>query len=152
LTVFIRIDFNNEFTSLNSKFNNIIKNAILLLDIGASGLEFTRYYGYGNEIPYDENLADINFYKLEQRLFSIRPKIEFKLSQSVNRDQTGSLMGVNNSLGSIGQITTPIMGGAIIEYLDAWILPILSASIFAFMQLFWYVENVQIWTGDITAA
>ena len=66
-----------------------------------------------------------------------RPILASKLTKSVQREKTGSLLGVNNSLGSIAMITTPIIGGAIIDFLPAWILPYLSALIFALMLVFW---------------
>ena len=66
-----------------------------------------------------------------------RPILTSKLTKVVKREETGSILGVNNSLTSIGQIFCPILGGLIIQYLPSAILPITSATIFALIFLFW---------------
>ncbi len=66
-----------------------------------------------------------------------RPILTSKLTKSVNKEETGSVLGVNNALSSIGQIITPILGGALIQYLPSFFLPTLSAIIFVIMFIQW---------------
>jgi DHA1 family tetracycline resistance protein-like MFS transporter len=65
-----------------------------------------------------------------------RPILTSELTNSVMQKETGAILGVNNSLNSVAQIITPIVGGFIIEYLPSQTLPLLSAIIFASLILF----------------
>ncbi|MFW9832253.1 MAG: MFS transporter, partial [Candidatus Thorarchaeota archaeon] len=65
-----------------------------------------------------------------------RPILTSQLTNNVTQKETGTILGVNNSLTSIAQITAPILGGFIIEYLPSQILPLLSATIFASLLVF----------------
>ena len=65
-----------------------------------------------------------------------RPLLTSRLTNSVTQKETGAILGVNNSLISVAQIITPIIGGLIIEYLPSQTLPLLSAIIFALLILF----------------
>jgi len=67
----------------------------------------------------------------------IRPILTSKLTKTVKREETGSVLGVNNALTSIGQIIAPILGGIILQFLPTQTLPILSAAIFALIFLLW---------------
>jgi len=67
----------------------------------------------------------------------VRPILTSKLTKTVKREETGSVLGVNNALTSIGQIIAPILGGFILEFLPTQTLPILSAVIFALIFLMW---------------
>ncbi len=81
-----------------------------------------------------------------------RPILMSKLTSTVDREETGSLLGVNNSLTSIGQIVTPILGGIMLQFLPTQILPISSAIIFTLIIILWKwiiitsdkVENVEL--------
>ena len=76
----------------------------------------------------------------------VRPILTSKLTKAVKKEETGSLLGVSNSLTSIGQIITPILGGLILHFLSSQILPTLSAIIFALIFLIWrwaFVNSVQ---------
>jgi DHA1 family tetracycline resistance protein-like MFS transporter len=66
-----------------------------------------------------------------------RPILTSKLTNTVKREETGSLLGVNNSLTSIGQIITPILGGIMLQFLPTKIVPTLSAAIFVLMIILW---------------
>ncbi|MBN1800398.1 MAG: MFS transporter [Candidatus Lokiarchaeota archaeon] len=66
-----------------------------------------------------------------------RPIFTSKLSKSVNKEATGSLMGVNNSLTSIVQIISPILGGILIQFLPSLFLPALSAILFVILLILW---------------
>ena len=65
-----------------------------------------------------------------------RPILTSELTNSVTQKETGTILGVNNSLTSIAQIITPILGGFVVEYLPTQILPLLSAIIFSSLLLF----------------
>ena len=65
-----------------------------------------------------------------------RPILTSKLTNSVTKKETATVLGVNNSLTSVAQILTPIAGGFIIQYLPSQTLPILSALFFASLLLF----------------
>jgi DHA1 family tetracycline resistance protein-like MFS transporter len=66
-----------------------------------------------------------------------RPILTSKLTNTVKREETGSLLGVNNSLTSIGQIITPILGGTVLQFLTTQTLPIISATIFILIIILW---------------
>lgn len=70
-----------------------------------------------------------------------RPILTSKLTKSVTKSETGSLLGVNNALASIGHIITPIAGGAIIRYLPSQTLPTLSGVTFSFIFLLIYLNR-----------
>ena len=76
----------------------------------------------------------------------VRPILTSKLTKAVKKEETGSLLGVNNALASIGQIITPILGGLILLFLPPQTLPFFSAVIFALIFLIWrwaFVNSVQ---------
>jgi DHA1 family tetracycline resistance protein-like MFS transporter len=66
-----------------------------------------------------------------------RPILTSKLTNTVKREETGSLLGVNNSLTSVGQIITPILGGIMLQFLPTQILPTVSAVIFSLIIFLW---------------
>lgn len=66
-----------------------------------------------------------------------RPILSSRLSKSVSKKETGSIMGVNNALNSFAQIVTPILGGAILTNLPSILLPAMSATVFIIMFIFW---------------
>ncbi len=65
-----------------------------------------------------------------------RPILTSRLTNFVTQKETATILGVNNSLNSVAQIITPILGGLLIEYLPSQTLPLLSATIFASLLLF----------------
>lgn len=66
-----------------------------------------------------------------------RPILTSKLSKSVERKDTGALMGVNNALGSIAMVITPILGGALLFYVASQSVPALSAALFCLIFVLW---------------
>lgn len=65
-----------------------------------------------------------------------RPILISSLTNSVTQKETATILGVNNSLTSIAQIVTPIVGGFMIEYLPPQILPLTSALFFVSILFF----------------
>lgn len=80
----------------------------------------------------------------------VRPILTSKLSKSVGREETGSLLGVNNSLSSIAQILSPILGGLILQYLPSQTLPAISASLFFLIFVFWLLRFTKPIQGETT--
>ena len=68
-----------------------------------------------------------------------RPILTSELTTNVTQKETATILGVNNSLNSVAQIITPILGGFIIEYFPSQTLPLLSAIIFA--SLIFFLRN-----------
>lgn len=67
----------------------------------------------------------------------VRPILTSKLTKSVQKEETGSLLGVNNSFSSISMIITPILGGLILQFLPSQMLPSISALSFLLIFLIW---------------
>ncbi len=65
-----------------------------------------------------------------------RPILISSLTNSVPQKETATILGVNNSLTSIAQIITPIVGGFMIEYLPPQLLPLTSAVFFVSILFF----------------
>jgi DHA1 family tetracycline resistance protein-like MFS transporter len=65
-----------------------------------------------------------------------RPILTSKLTNNVKQRETATILGVNNSLNSLAQIITPILGGFIIQYFPSQTLPLLSAIIFVSLMFF----------------
>jgi len=81
-----------------------------------------------------------------------RPILTSKLTKTVKREETGSILGVNNALTSIGQIISPILGGLLLQFLPTQMLPYLSAVIFGIIFLIWewaFVNSVQKEEGQV---
>ncbi|MHA2127619.1 MAG: MFS transporter [Promethearchaeota archaeon] len=66
-----------------------------------------------------------------------RPILTSKLTKAVKREETGSLLGVNNALGSLAQVIAPILGGVTLQFLPTPTFPILTVVIFGLMFLLW---------------
>lgn len=71
----------------------------------------------------------------------IRPVFMSKLTNSVDKKETGTLLGVNNSLTSIVHSITPVLGGVIIYYLPSQILPMISIIFFFALLIFTRNQN-----------
>lgn len=70
-----------------------------------------------------------------------RPILTSKLTNSVPQNQTGTILGVNNSLVSLSQIITPSLGGFILEYGKSAYLAELSALTYMALLVFWYANR-----------
>jgi len=78
----------------------------------------------------------------------VRPILTSKLTKTVKREETGSILGVNNALSSFGQIITPILGGLILQFFPTQLLPITSALLFVLIFLLWRWAFVKPFQGD----
>jgi len=61
----------------NSEFNSLIKGAQVKFDVLTTELQFTKYYGYGNETSYDSELETDEYYKMAQEYVNIKPGLKF---------------------------------------------------------------------------
>jgi outer membrane protein assembly factor BamA len=66
-----------------STFTQVLRKAWLHLDAEFTQLRFTKYYGYGNETFYSDDLEDNDYYKLSQEMIFIQPHISFHLNNKV---------------------------------------------------------------------
>lgn len=64
---------------INGIFNSVIKNSSIKIDLTASELNLTKYFGYGNKTDYSVELENDNFYRLQQKLIEFKPSINFSL-------------------------------------------------------------------------
>ena len=71
----------------------------------------------------------------------IRPVLTSKLTNSVTKNKTATILGVNNSLTSIAQIITPIAGGFILQYMSSQIIPIISVLFFLILLGFSQIKD-----------
>ncbi len=82
-------------------FNSLIKNASLGLELTSTELTLTKYYGFGNETNYDDNLEKTNYYRLEQKLIEVKPSILFHLFDTGTIDFEFSYTYQNSALDNI---------------------------------------------------
>lgn len=68
-----------------------------------------------------------------------RPILMSKLTYSVTKKETATILGVNNSLNSVAHILTPIVGGLIIQNFPSQVIPILAALFF--LTLLFFLRN-----------
>ncbi|UYP47571.1 Multidrug resistance protein MdtG [Candidatus Lokiarchaeum ossiferum] len=61
-----------------------------------------------------------------------RPILTSRLTKSVKQSESATILGISNALNSLGQILTPIIGGAVLLHLNPNFLPLLSAIGFIF--------------------
>jgi hypothetical protein len=70
--------------SYKGDFYSLIKNTKVHLALFRSKLLLTRYYGYGNETPFDIDLEANDFYQINQELTSFHPEINIFLTKNVS--------------------------------------------------------------------
>jgi len=71
----------------------------------------------------------------------LRPILVGTVSQSAPRQHQGAVMGVLNSLGSVAQISGPLIGGTILNYLSPGTLGVLSCLLISFSLLLNFKET-----------
>ncbi len=63
----------------NGRFNSLVSGVGVNVNLLATGLTLTNYYGFGNETDYSHDLEEIDYYELEQGLFQFGATLEFGL-------------------------------------------------------------------------
>ncbi|MDZ4713061.1 MAG: BamA/TamA family outer membrane protein [bacterium] len=98
-------------------FHKLIHRSRVQLFVKASELDFNRFYGFGNETARDEELAERNFYKTNQKDYSFEPIISVSsyknfsinfnsvLRSSDVKINNEQFAGINNVYGT-GKLTT----------------------------------------------
>jgi len=81
LYAFLPKSYNVEYSG---KFIDVFGATDLLLDIKKNELDFTNYFGFGNENPFDINRYDNKYYRLQQEYVLINPQFRFHLSKSTD--------------------------------------------------------------------
>ena len=61
-------------------FYSLIKNADVSLNFKKSELDLIKFFGYGNETPYNKELDSKEFYLLTQKLTGLYPQAHFNIS------------------------------------------------------------------------
>jgi len=73
----IKLNSANLFYKLISK--SWIKGAETNIEASFTQLHLVKYYGFGNETPYSEELEENDFNEVKQNLFYIEPSVDFHL-------------------------------------------------------------------------
>ena len=63
-------------------FYSLVRNGRLNLRVIYSTLFATRYFGFGNETSFNDDLIKTDFYRIEQELFTIFPMFYYNFSQN----------------------------------------------------------------------
>lgn len=74
----------NRFTAeFTSDFYTLIPGTHFSMNARASELEVLKFFGIGNETPFNRQLADDGFYKLRQVQYSFRPELRVPLATTM---------------------------------------------------------------------
>ncbi|MBI4547224.1 MAG: BamA/TamA family outer membrane protein [Ignavibacteriae bacterium] len=101
-----RVDYTGEF-------NSLIKGAHVLLHARVSQLDHLKFFGFGNETPFDADLHRNGFYNVRLEQFSFEPSIDFFIHRDTNYTITmtvgGTIKYVESDLddGSFLKLTQP---------------------------------------------
>lgn len=71
----------------DGNFYSLVRSGRLNLSVTATEQFFIRYFGYGNESSFESELEEKNYYRVNQKLFSVFPTMYYSFSNSV----TGSI-------------------------------------------------------------
>jgi hypothetical protein len=66
----------------SGNFYSLVRNGRLNLRVIYSTLFATRYFGFGNETSFNNDLIKSDFYRIEQELFTIFPMFYYNFSQN----------------------------------------------------------------------
>ena len=101
----------DKFTiTYNALFNNIFKN--ISLKFLASGTEHytSRYFGYGNETSYTEELEEADFYEVDQELLILRSVFIYQLTNNLNSSFGISAVKTETNLNTRALLTSSKFG------------------------------------------
>ena len=71
----------------------------------------------------------------------IRPLMIGEVSRKSPKDEQGAVLGVANSLGSIAQIISPLIGGYVLTFFPAFTLPLISSFFVSLVLIFIIRKN-----------
>lgn len=81
LYAFLPKSYNIEYYG---EFIDVFGDTDFLVDINKNELNFTNYFGFGNENPYSQDLYDNKYYRLEQEYVLVNPRLRFHLSKATS--------------------------------------------------------------------
>lgn len=62
-------------------FNSLIEGVTVRINAFRSLIDFTHFFGFGNETTFDKNLYDSQFYVIDQKIWALNSYIETPLSR-----------------------------------------------------------------------
>lgn len=84
--------------SVEAQSNSLVKNSRAMLKIEYTEMFLSKYFGYGNETLYNEELIKNDYNRLNQSLFRLEPSINFNLIGKANITFGFSLQYFHTSL------------------------------------------------------
>lgn len=84
--------------SLEASSNSLIKNIQSVLKLDYTEMFLSKYFGYGNETYYNEEMIENDYNQLTQKLFRIEPSVNFSLFKNTNYSVGFSFQYFNTTL------------------------------------------------------
>lgn len=75
--------FGNFAAAYEADFYSVVRNGRLNLLIEATEQFVTRYFGYGNETTFDDELEKSDYYKLDQKIITLFPTMYYNLNEKL---------------------------------------------------------------------
>ncbi len=100
LSVSYATRFGNIAIEYDADFYSIIKRGRLNVTAAITQQFVTRYFGYGNETPYDKNLDANNYYQTNQNLLTFFPMLYYNFSERIIGNFGISFIQTKTSLNS----------------------------------------------------
>ena len=72
------------YVHLLGEFNDLIENTNTTLPFTFSGLEITRFYGFGNETKLNKDSLQNKFYNVNQKLVTLDVNIKLPIEKNIN--------------------------------------------------------------------
>ena len=88
-------------------YHSLVKNGWLNLSLLHTTLYAINYFGYGNETSFDGNLEKNDFFRVEQTIVSIYPKLYYNFS-----DRFTGRLGISFNYTKTGINTLPLLDNA----------------------------------------
>jgi hypothetical protein len=98
LTASYSTRFGNFALAYEGDFYSLVQGGRLNLLVAATEQFVTRYFGYGNETGYDDELEKNNYYETNQTLFTLFPTMFYNLSEVLTGSFGVSFIHTNTSL------------------------------------------------------
>jgi len=90
--------FGNFAAAYEGTFYNVFKKLDLNVKVTATEQLITRYFGYGNETDYNSGLETSDYYRVDQRLYTIYPSVSYHFNPKFNLTLGASLIQTKSSL------------------------------------------------------
>ncbi|MBK9099232.1 MAG: BamA/TamA family outer membrane protein [bacterium] len=90
--------FGNFAAAYEGDFYSVVRDGRLNLLVAATEQFVTRYFGYGNETTYDDELEINNYYETNQKLITFFPTIHYGFTERLTGSFGVSFIHTNTSL------------------------------------------------------